>query len=149
MQDQLNPTLTELAFLVGKWDMKISNASFLPDVSATIQSVASFDWYENGEFLVLHQGTQQTAHATWLIGHDQDTPDYTVLYFDDRRFSRVYEMSFADNVWKIWRNAPNFVQSFEGKISEDKNTITGAWSKSTDGEKWEHDFDLTYSRRSS
>jgi hypothetical protein len=147
MQPQINPALKELAFLVGKWDMKISNASFLPDLSDIIESTASFDWYEDGEFLVLRQGTKETAHATWFIGHDQDTPHYTVLYFDDRSFSRVYEMSFGNDTWKIWRNTPGFVQSFEGKVSEDKNTITGAWGKSTDGKKWEHDFDLEYTRR--
>lgn len=127
--------------------MKISNASFLPSLSEVIDATASFEWYEDGEFLVLRQGTKETAHATWFIGHDQDTANYTVLYFDDRHFSRVYEMSFENDTWKIWRNAPGFVQSFEGKVSEDRNTITGAWGKSVDGKKWEHDFDLTYSRK--
>jgi hypothetical protein len=146
---ELNPSLKDLAFLAGKWDMKISNASFSPNLSDVIQSIASFEWYEDGEFLVLRQGTKETPHATWLIGHDQDTPDYTVLYFDDRHFSRVYEMSFENNIWKIWRNAPGFVQSFEGRVSEDQNTITGAWGKSTVCKKLEHDFDLTYSRKAS
>ena len=126
--------------------MEISNASFLPDLSMTLESTASFEWFEEGEFLILRQGTKETAHATWFIGHDQDSTDYTVLYFDDRHFSRVYEMSYKDGIWKIWRNAPNFTQSFEGRVSEDKNTITGAWGKSTDGKKWEHDFDLIYKR---
>lgn len=81
--------------------MTISNASFLPDLSDTVESIASFEWFEDGEFLVLRQGTKETAHATWFIGRDQDQSNYTVLYFDDRHFSRVYEMSFKDNVWKI------------------------------------------------
>jgi hypothetical protein len=150
----INPALKDLEVLVGPWTMEISNASFLPNLSDVIQSSASFEWFEDGEFLVLsqgmrlvlRQGTGETAHATWLIGHDQDSPNYTVLYFDDRHFSRVYEMSFKDDVWKIWRNAPNFVQSYEGRLSKDKNTITGAWGKSSDGKKWEHDFDLVYRR---
>jgi hypothetical protein len=142
----INPALKDLEVFVGEWTAEISNASFLPGLSATLQSVASFEWIENGDFLALRQGTKETAHATWLIGHDQDSPNYTVLYFDDRRFSRVYEMSYKDGLWKIWRNAPNFVQSFEGKLNEDKSTITGAWGKSSDGKKWEHDFDLTYRR---
>ncbi|HEV7527389.1 MAG TPA: hypothetical protein VGO29_00665 [Solirubrobacteraceae bacterium] len=146
MRKTLNSALSELAFLVGKWDMKISNATFLPSLSEVIKASASFEWYEDGEFLVLRQGTKETAHATWIIGHDQDTPNYTVLYFDDRHFSRVYEMSFENDTWKIWRSAPGFVQSFEGKVSKDRNSITGVWDKSTDGKKWEHDFDLEYSR---
>jgi hypothetical protein len=107
----------------------------------------SIFWYGDNEFLALHQGTKETAHATWMIGHDQGASNYTILYFDDRRFSRVYKMSFENGIWKIWRNAPGFVQSFEGTVSEDKNTITGAWGKSADGKKWEHDFDLEYRRK--
>lgn len=147
MKEQINPALTDLAFLVGEWDMKISNASFLPSLSEVINAPASFEWYEDGEFLILKQGTDETPHATWIIGRDQDADNYTILYFDDRHFSRIYEMSFESDVWKIWRNAPGFVQSFEGKVSADKNTITGAWGKSADGQKWEHDFDLTYTRK--
>ncbi|HEX7633527.1 MAG TPA: hypothetical protein VF401_04350 [Candidatus Saccharimonadales bacterium] len=56
-------------------------------------------------------------------------------------------MSFENDVWRIWRNAPGFIQSFEAKVSEDRNTITGAWGKSSDGKEWEHDFDLEYSRK--
>jgi hypothetical protein len=143
---RINPALKDLEVFVGQWTTEISNASFLPDLSATLQSRASFEWFEDGEFLVLRQGTKETAHATWLTGHDQESPNYTVLYFDDRHFSRVYEMSFEGDTWKIWRNAHKFVQSFEGKLSKDKNTITGAWGKSSDGKKWEHDFDLVYKR---
>jgi hypothetical protein len=145
-RQSINPSLKDLEAFVGQWTMVISNASFLSDLSAVIKSSASFEWFEDGDFLVLKQGTKETAHATWFIGRDQDSLNYTALYFDDRHFSRVYEMSFQDNSWKIWRNAPGFVQSFEGKLSEDKNTITGAWGKSSDGRKWEHDFDLVYTR---
>lgn len=145
-----NPALKELAVLVGKWRMKISNASFLPDLSQTVEASAVIEWLEDGDFLVLRQGDKHNEAgipwATWLIGHDQDAPNYTVLYLDDRQFSRVYEMTFTDGVWKIWRNAPNFVQSFEGRLSEDKRTITGAWGKSKDGKEWEHDFELVYTR---
>jgi hypothetical protein len=131
---------------VGQWTAEISNASFLSDLSAKLLSSVMFEWFEDGEFLVLRQGTKETAHANWFIGHDQDFPNYTVLYYDDRHVSRVYEMSFKDDTWKIWRNAPNFMQIFEGKFSKDKNTIAGAWRKSFDGNKWEHDFDLVYKR---
>ncbi len=122
----INPELKDFKVFLGQWTAEISNALFLPNLSDTLQSNASFEWYEEGEFLILRQGTKETAHTTWFIGHDQDFPNYTVLYFDDRHYYRVYEMSFKGNTWKIWRNAPNFIKSFESKLSEDKNTITGA-----------------------
>jgi len=55
-------------------------------------------------------------------------------------------MSFKDGIWKIWLNILGFFQRFEGKLSEDKNTISGAWEKSQGGKKWEHNFDLVYTR---
>jgi len=84
--------------------------------------------------------------AVWLIGRDESTPDYKVLYFDSRGVSRVYEMSFAGGVWKMWRETPAFRQRYEGNISDDGNTITARWEKSSDGVRWEHDFDITYTR---
>lgn len=142
----INPTLPDLEVFVGQWTAEIVNASFLANPSTVLQSSASFEWFGAGEFLVLRQGTIETAHAIWLIGHDHEAPNYTVLYADDRRISRVYEMSIVGRTWKIWRNTPDFSQRFEGTFSKDKNTIAGAWSKSSDGQEWAHDFDLVYKR---
>ncbi|MBS1687168.1 MAG: hypothetical protein JSS96_00475 [Bacteroidetes bacterium] len=143
----LNPALQNIQELEGNWKMQLSNASFLPDATTVIEGVASFEWFDGGDFLVLRQGTKAEAPwATWLIGRDKDADNYTILYIDDKHSSRVYEMSFKDGVWKIWRDAVGFSQRFEGKLSEDKNMISGAWEKSQDGKKWEHDFDLVYKR---
>lgn len=85
--------------------------------------------------------------ASWIIGRDDTSDEYTVLYFDKRAVSRVYQMSFADSEWKIWRHEPKFYQRFVGKVSEDKKTVSAYWEKSLDdGKKWEHDFDITYTR---
>jgi len=56
----------------------------------------------------------------------------------------VYEMSFNDGVWKVWREAPGFSQRFTGVLSGD--VITGPWEFSEDGSTWRHDFDLTYTK---
>ena len=58
-------------------------------------------------------------------------------------------MSFSDRLWKLWRQAPGFSQRFEGKISDDGETISARWEKSGDGLEWEHDFDVTYIRMKS
>jgi hypothetical protein len=67
-----------------------------------------------------------------------------VLYYDARSVSRVYEMSFSERVWKMWREAPGFWQRYESTVSKNGKIITGHWKKSADGSKWEHDFDVTY-----
>ncbi len=84
--------------------------------------------------------------AVWLIGRDEATPNYTVLYHDGRPVSRVYHMSFADGVWRIWRDTPGFSQRHEGNVSQDGWTISGHWENSSDGTHWQHDFDVNYSK---
>jgi hypothetical protein len=76
---------------------------------------------------------------------------YTQHYFDSRGVVRLYAMSLVDGVWTLTRESPDFSpldfrQRFTGTISEDENTITGAWEKCLDGGEWEHDFALTYRR---
>lgn len=143
-----NPALKDLEVLVGDWNMELSNASFLPSPSDTVMGHVSIEWVEDGAFLVMYMGDRSlgTADASWLIGRDESMPNYLVLYYDARRVSRVYEMSFSDGTWKMWRNSPDFSQRFEGKFSDDGNTITARWEKSSNGSTWEHDFDVTYTK---
>lgn len=143
-----NPALKSLEVLVGDWEMELSNASFLPSPSDTVKGHVTFDWLENGGFLVMRQGDKPPSPpaASWVIGRDGSAENYSILYFDSRGVSRRYEMSFNSGVWKIWRESPGFWQRYEGKVSEDGNTITAHWENSPDGKKWEHDFDMTYTR---
>jgi hypothetical protein len=61
-------------------------------------------------------------------------------------------MSFADGVWRLLREAPDFSplafrQRFTGHLGDDGGTIRGAWETSTDGSTtWKQDFTLTYRR---
>ncbi len=84
--------------------------------------------------------------AMWLIARDEAATNYTVLYYDARSVSRVYAMSFLEHVWKMWRESPGFWQRFEGTVSQNGQTITACWEKSSDGTTWEHDFDVTYTK---
>ena len=43
-----------------------------------------------------------------MIGWDEEKETYLQHYFDSRGEARVYEMSFADGVWKLMRIAPGF-----------------------------------------
>lgn len=145
---QQNPALASLEGLVGEWEMELSNASFLPRPSDTIKGLVSFEWVQDGAFLMMRMGDRPPGppSARWLISRDESVPDYTVFYYDLRSVSRVYEMSFSEGVWKMWRNAPGFCQRYEGIVSKDGKTITARWEKSGDGAQWEHDFDVTYTR---
>jgi hypothetical protein len=140
-----NPALNQLEALVGEWDTEISEASFLPDLSEKITMQVSVEWLESGAFLIMRFPVNP-PDSVWIIGRDDSFQNYTALYFDSRGVSRIYNMSFEDGLWKMWRESPNFSQRFEGKLSDDGNTIDARWEKSLDGKKWEHDFNLTYKR---
>ena len=145
---QPNPALKPLEVLAGEWEMQLSNASFLPRPSDTVKGLVSFQWVQDGAFLLMRMGDKPPGPpaALWLISRDESAPNYIVFYYDSRSVSRVYEMSFSQGVWKMWRNAPGFSQRYEGTISADGQIITARWEKSSDGATWEHDFDLTYTK---
>lgn len=143
-----NPTLTSLEGLVGEWGMELSHTSFLPDPSDTVKGPVLIEWVQEGAFLAMRMGDKQPGppQALWLISRDGSFPTYTVLYYDARSVSRVYQMSFSERVWKMWREAPGFWQRYEGRVHDDGKAITGHWEKSADGTTWEHDFDVTYTK---
>lgn len=138
-----NPRLADLAPIVGEWQMELSNAAFLPDPQHTVRGRVVISWIEDGGLIAMRQG----GDATWVIGRDDKSDEYTVLYYDSRGVSRVYQMTLENRVWRIWRNNPEFSQRYEGRISDDYNTIISHWAKSTDdGETWNHDFDMKFIR---
>jgi hypothetical protein len=72
-------------------------------------------------------------------------------YFNSRGVARVYEMSFTDSVWKLWRNSADFSpldfwQRFTGTFGKDGKSIEGRWEISYEGSSWERDFELTYTK---
>ena len=140
------PALDDLRIFTGAWTMELSDASFLPDPESVIKGSASFDWIEDGAALVMRMGDI----ASWIIGRDDAEQDYHILYGDDRGVSRVYRMSLADGVWRIWRHTAEFSQRFEAQVDTDRGVITGHWEKSHDaGVTWEHDFNVRYTRSDS
>ena len=140
-----NPALGNLDILIGEWDIVVS----LPlDPAAEIRGRASFEWIENRTFLLYKSRIERAEfpQTVSIIGPDDAARTYSMLYFDSRGVSRIYEMSLEDGVWKLWRKFPGFFQRFAGSFSNDLNTITGGWEKSSDGSNWEHDFGLAYQR---
>lgn len=139
-----NPTLKNLDVLVGEWNL----AGNHPGIPYPVRGRASFNWSEKGAFLAWRTDYEQSLppDAIAVISGDDSTDHCTVLYFDERGVSRVYEMSLQDDVWKMWRNAPGFMQRMTGAIGQDQDTITVHGELSKDGFHWEQDLDLVYTR---
>lgn len=141
-----NPALDRLRVFVGEWNIEITSISFHPDPSAVERGRTSFDWMEAGAFLIQHLevSTSDWPRSLAVIGPDDSAETYGMLYFDSRGVSRIYKMTLSGGIWTIWRDFPGFSQRFHGTFSNDNNTITAYWEKSSDGSNWERDFDLTY-----
>lgn len=135
-----NPALKQLEVLIGEWEVEV------PEFPGQ-RGRATFEWLEDGAYLRFHADAPNPApSATLIIGRDESSGTYTVLHYDSRGVSRVYQMSFEEGIWKIWRQAPGFCQRFSGTLSRDGSSIRATWEKSPDGSSWDHDFDLIYSK---
>jgi uncharacterized protein YndB with AHSA1/START domain len=136
-----NPALKRLEALVGDWQVEAIVGEFRQ------VGRARFEWVEGGAFLKEHWGfapSELPPAATWIIGSDESSEDYSVLYYDTRSVGRVLHMRMEDNTWKIWRDDPEFSQRLTGTINPDGNIIQVYLEKSFDGKTWVHDFDLVY-----
>jgi hypothetical protein len=136
------PALTPLSKLGGNWETVLrwsDDTHRLVGGPREVAGEAVFEWLEGGQFLLYRFGP-----STWIIGRDDSSSEFTVLYSDDREVSRVYQMSLAQGVWRMWRSAPGFYQRFEGRFTDKAKTIKARWERSTHGKLWIHDFDLTY-----
>lgn len=144
----MNPTLAELATLAGDWRVEVI---FPANPSNVVHGRMSLHWIEGGAFLVMRldfdakQALKPPTSAS-IIGRDDMSRAYQLLYFDERGVSRIYGMDFDGRIWKIWRAAPGFSQRFEGSVSADGRTIVARWEKCLDDVTWQHDFDITYRR---
>jgi hypothetical protein len=149
--------LARLGVFVGEWSMEARFPGQPPAPSGPADSDllarSRFEWALGGQFLL--QRTEVPVpgvpDSLAIVGADLRTGGYTQHYYDSRGVVRLYAMSFADGVWTLTRESPDFSpldfrQRFTGTFSEDGNTITGAWEKCPDGGEWEHDFCLTYRR---
>ncbi len=140
-----NPGLKPFSVLIGRWEMTGSHP-LMPDTP--LHGRASFEWLENGAFLVWRSETDEPGVPSGIaiIGSDDTAGQFFMLYFDERGVSRQYETSLQDNIWKMWRNAPGFSQRFTGRIVDNGSTIIGEWELSRDDSTWPKDLELTYKR---
>ncbi len=141
-----NPSLESFRVLIGTWDT-VGTHPLVPD--AKVHGRASFEWMDGGAFLVWRSEINDDPRfpsGIAVIGHDDHQADGTIVYFDERGVSRVYQTSMSGKVWKFWRNTPEFSQRSTATISADGNTIVSVGELSRDGVNWEADLSLTYTR---
>ncbi len=140
-----NPALQPFNVLIGEWKT-VGTHPYLPNT--TLHGRSSFKWIEGGAFLMWQSEVDAIGFPIGIaiFGSDDTTGEYFMLYFDERKVSRKYDVSIRGNVIRWWRNVPNFSQRYTWAIVDDGNTIIGKGELSRDGTTWEKDLDLTYTR---
>ena len=140
-----NPALIQLGNLVGEWETASTHPQ-LPD--KVLAGKASFSWIEGGAFLRGYSEVDEKGFPAGIaiFGSDDATGELFMLYFDERKVSRKYEVSIKNNVLKWWRNAPGFSQRYSWTIGDEGNTIIGKGELSKDDTTWERDLDQTFTR---
>lgn len=106
-----NPALKAFGVLVGIWKAVGTH----PDVSNTLlEGHSSFKWIEGGAFMIWYSEIDYKGFPKGIaiFGSDDTTGQYFMLYFDERKISRKYEVSFQKNILKWWRNTPEFSQRY-------------------------------------
>lgn len=141
--------MERLGFFLGDWAVEITHPHLQPD---PIRGVSRFDWLE-GTYLIQRTQIDKTEfpNYTSIYDWDPETGHYVYHYFDSRGVTRLYQMTFEEGAWTLWRDKADFTplaffQRFIGTIDDAGNRIEVVLEKSDDGVSWEHDFKLVYIR---
>ncbi len=140
-----------LEVLVGEWSIE---ARFPGAPPSDLRGRVAFEWMSGDRFLIQRWEVPipEAPDGIAIIGFDEGRQTLLQHYFDSRGVARVYEMGLEGGVWTLSRTAPDFSplsfsQRFTGTFSDDGMRIDGRWEKTDNAGRWEHDFDLIYTRR--
>jgi hypothetical protein len=152
MDRSLNPRLTRLELLVGQWELTASSGERIMSTSGS-----TIRWLGDRGFLVQRIDPPTYLAPEWVdaapnwvdavIGLDDHSNTFTMLYTDSRGVCRIYRMSLDANRWMLsGQPGPEFHQRFVSSFNDDRTVIDGRWEASDNGRNWSTDFDVTYRR---
>jgi hypothetical protein len=153
MADDSRPAaLDRLEPFIGRWsiDARFPNRPEIEvmDVDATV----TWEWALDRQYLLQRSDAPDPIPSSMsLVGVDRNHDTFTQHYFDSRGVTRLYTMTFDGREWTLTREQPDFTpldfsQRFVGTLSDDGSMIRGAWEICHDGETWELDLELDYTR---
>jgi hypothetical protein len=117
------PALKRLDVLVGKWNVK-GHTSNPNDV---ITGQATFEWLPGGFFLIQRfefNFIGQEIKGLEVIGYDKSSKAFSAsVYSNMGEFAVPYKWDVQDDIVTHWTEGSHF----KGKLSDNGNTLTGAW----------------------
>ncbi len=138
-----NPALNTFNKLIGEWETKGTHP-YVPDT--IFHGRSSFDWIEGGAFVIMYSEIDEPGIPSGIaiLGSDDSTCEYYMLYFDERKVSRKYKVSFEGDTMQWWRGSPKFSQKMALTLAENGYTISSKGEMLKDGGNWEKDLELIY-----
>lgn len=140
-----NPALLPFKVLVGEWKTTGTHPYF---PGKTFHGHVSIQWIEGGAFLCIHSEIDEPEIPSGIsiIGSDDHTKEFFILYFDERGISRKYDVTFEKNTFTWTRMNPEFSQRMVLTIADDGKSISSKGEMCKNEGKWEPDLELTYTR---
>ncbi|HTJ45896.1 MAG TPA: hypothetical protein VL463_27520 [Kofleriaceae bacterium] len=141
-----NPALAKLAGLVGEWTTEGTHP-MVP--GKTFHGRVTFEWIEDGAFLRMRSRTDEPEipDGVAVFGSDDEHGTHSMLYFDERKVSRRYEVEVRDDGLRWSRDSSKLAQRYDLRIVDGGARMIGKGELSRDGASWEGDLSLTYERR--
>ena len=127
-----SPALRSLYVMVGTWELRGRESG--PE--GEIHGRPTFEWMEGGFYLVQHVEIDYVGRrisGTEYIGYDEENDNLKSYFFSNEGpgpFGGValeYVWEVGEDTLTIWGGFVGSPASFEGRFSEDRNTITGRW----------------------
>ncbi|MEP6781278.1 MAG: hypothetical protein ABJC26_15380 [Gemmatimonadaceae bacterium] len=140
-----NPRLALFGPFIGVWNT-VGQHNMMPGV--TLHGRTAFEWHEAGGFVCVRSDIDEPRipSAIAIIGSDDHSDGFNMLYFDERAISRRFEMAIEGRVLRWWRLVTDFSQRYVLTVSLDGKTLHGVSSLCKDGKHWEQDMEQSYSR---
>lgn len=139
-----NPRLAPLAFLLGEWTT-IGSHPMLP--GPPLEGQTTFAWSDGGAFMVMHSHVDhpQVPDGVAYLGSDDRAGTFTMIYFDEREVSRIYEVEVGEGSVTWSRDDPELAQSMT-LTAQPGGTIASRGRMSQNGGKWRDDLSQTFNR---
>ncbi len=141
-----NPALLPFSVLVGEWKTEGTHPYVTDKI---LHGQATFEWICGGAFLLMRSEINDDPRfpdGIAILGSDDTTGKYFMIYFDERNVSRKQDVTLKDNVFTWERMTPEFSQRMVLTIQDGDNTIVSKGEMSINGGPWESDLCLTYTR---
>lgn len=138
-----NPALKPLSFLIGEWRTTGTH----PGVPGkTLNGRTSFAWHEGGAFLIMRTEIDEPQFPQGLaVIASDDSGKLTMIYFDQRKVSRIFDVTVEGQTVTWRRDDPKISQTLS-ITAKGSDTLESKGRLSENGGPWSDDLSQVFKR---